>query len=166
MDGLQRRVNGFLTSAMPTVEESTRMAADLLRDEQQKAEFRRALRASPAHLCSHHSQTNGGLHAATSREFLRSLALDPPSSICASLSGPLPFALAPAPGLHLRSHPFISPSHSWHKGFALVRQGALVAVDPSKRETVWQRRLREAAKHTAGKPAFTLDAANEAAQAH
>lgn len=62
--------------------------------------------------------------------------------------------------------PSFPPFHSWHKGFALVRQGALVAVDPSKRETVWQRRLREAAKHTAGKPAFTLDAANEAAQAH
>lgn len=35
----------------------------------------------------------------------------------------------------------------------------LVAVDPQQRETVWQRRQREAAKLTQGKPAFTLEAA-------
>lgn len=40
MEFLQRRVNGFFTSAMPSVEESTRMAADLLRDETERAEFR------------------------------------------------------------------------------------------------------------------------------
>jgi len=116
---------------MPSVEESAQIAADMLREEQARAEFRRAVVSLQQRLEATYGHVRWPV---ARRELLHSQGL----------------FLSPW-----------RQQQELVAGRAVLRYGQLVAADPVRYETVWARRLRRAAALTEGKPEFTLEAARE-----